>query len=171
MDDATGRCALESRLRIQGHPIQPMLVTLPYGLFACAAIFDLADVTTGLGLLGEVGYWTAIAGLFSAALAVVAGMVDLWDVPTGPMRRTAIGFHLAYLAMAGLFVLTCLIRAGSPDRGATGGILAAELLALAVGGYGVALGARLGRSFDHAPVELSARDALDGPTQPLRRPV
>ncbi|MFX0592684.1 DUF2231 domain-containing protein [Melissospora conviva] len=162
---------MESRLRIQGHPIQPMLVMLPYGLFACATIFDLAAVTTGLGLLGEVGYWTTIAALFAAALAVVAGMVDLWDVPTGPTRRTAIGFHLAYLAMAGLFVLTCLIRAGSPDRGATGGILAAELLALAVGGYGVALGARLGRSFDHARREFAARDAFDGPAQPLRRPV
>lgn len=76
---------MESRLRVQGHPIQPMLVTFPFGLFVSAVLFDLADVAGGPAFLGEVGYWTAVAALVAAALAGVAGMVDLWDVrPAGP---------------------------------------------------------------------------------------
>ncbi|MEU5940115.1 hypothetical protein ABZ807_13160 [Micromonospora sp. NPDC047548] len=31
---------MESRLRVQGHPIQPMLVTFPFGLFVSAAVFN-----------------------------------------------------------------------------------------------------------------------------------
>ncbi|MFE9959915.1 DUF2231 domain-containing protein [Micromonospora sp. NPDC005299] len=139
---------MESRLRVQGHPIQPMLVTFPFGLFVSAAVFDLADVAGGPAFLGEVGYWTAVAALVAAALTTVAGMVDLWDVRADRTRRTAITFNLVNAAMAALFLLTCLIRAQAPQRGATGVEVVTELLALAVGSVGVWLGARLMRQFD-----------------------
>ncbi|WP_309233972.1 DUF2231 domain-containing protein [Micromonospora sp. ATA51] len=76
---------MESRLRVQGHPIQPMLVTFAFGLFVSAAVFDLADVAGGPAFLGEVGYWSAVAALVAAALTTVAG----WSTcgtsgPTGP---------------------------------------------------------------------------------------
>ncbi|MEV5694677.1 DUF2231 domain-containing protein [Micromonospora globbae] len=154
---------MQSRLRVQGHPIQPMLVTFPYGLFVSAGIFDLADVIGGPAFLGEVGYWTAVAALVSAALTAVAGMVDLWDVPGDRTRATAIAFNLVNLATAGLFLLACLIRADSPQRGASVALLAVEVLALAVGGVGVRLGARLVRRFDAGrAAETTSLDALDG---------
>ncbi|MEU8262272.1 DUF2231 domain-containing protein [Micromonospora sp. NPDC048999] len=139
---------MESRLRVQGQPIQPMLVTFPFGLFVSAAVFDLADVAGGPAFLGEVGYWSAVAALVAAALATVAGMVDLWDVRPDRTRRTAVTCSLVNAAMAALFLLTCLARAQAPQRGATGLELATELLALAVGSVGVWLGARLMRQFD-----------------------
>ncbi len=139
---------MQSRLRVQGHPIQPMLVTFPYGLFVCAAIFDLADVAGGPVFFGEVGYWTAVAALVAAALTAVAGMVDLWDVPPDNTRRTAITFNLVNAGMSGLFLLSCLVRADAPHRGAAPALLLLELLALAVGGVGVRLGARLIHHFD-----------------------
>ncbi|MCW3818063.1 DUF2231 domain-containing protein [Micromonospora sp. DR5-3] len=139
---------MESRLRVQGHPIQPMLVTFPFGLFVSAAVLDLADVAGGPAFLGEVGYWTAVAALVAAALAAVAGLVDLWDARADRTRRTAVTVNLVNAAMAALFLLTCLMRADAPERGATGVELATELLALAVGSVGVWLGARLVRQFD-----------------------
>ncbi|SBT39663.1 DUF2231 domain-containing protein [Micromonospora auratinigra] len=165
---------MESRLRVQGHPIQPMLVTFPFGLFVSAAVFDLADVAGGPAFLGEVGYWTAVAALVAAGLAAVAGMVDLWDVRAGRTRRTAVTFNLVNAAMAGLFLLTCLIRAHAPQRGATGGQLATELLALAVGSVGVWLGAKLMRQFDRSrPAEPSAFESfgdIPGATVEIVRP-
>lgn len=164
---------MESRLRVQGHPIQPMLVTFPFGLFVSAAVFDLADVAGGPAFLGEVGYWSAVAALVAAALAAVAGMVDLWDVRAGRTRRTAVTFNLVNAAMAGLFLLTCLIRAHSPQRGATAVLLVTELVALAVGGVGVWLGARLMRQFDRGRAEPSGFEALGtvtGSTVEIVRP-
>ncbi|MBY8874643.1 DUF2231 domain-containing protein [Micromonospora sp. PLK6-60] len=162
---------MESRLRVQGHPIQPMLVTFPYGLFACATLFDLAHVVGGPAFLGEVGYWTAIAALVAAGLAAVAGMIDLWDVRAGRTRRTAVTFNLVNTAVAGLFLISCLIRADSPQRGASGVLLVVELLALAVGGVGVALGARLMRQFDRREPSVGALRDLTGPTtEIIRRP-
>ncbi|RKN15368.1 DUF2231 domain-containing protein [Micromonospora musae] len=155
---------MQSRLRVQGHPIQPMLVTFPYGLFATAVIFDLADVLGGPAFLGEVGYWSAVAALVAAALAAVAGMVDLWDVPGDRTRRTAIAFNLVNLAMAGLFLLVCLIRADAPQNGASPVLLATELVALGVGAVGVRLGARLVRRFDEGRAEATTFDALGAVT-------
>ncbi|GAB2954410.1 hypothetical protein GCM10027280_48510 [Micromonospora polyrhachis] len=167
---------MESRLRVQGHPIQPMLVTVPFGLFVCATVFDLTDLLGGPGILGEVGYWTVVAALVSAALAVAAGMVDLWDVPADRTRRTVVMFNLANAVMAVLFVFVCLARAGGPDRGASGGLLAVELLGLAIGAVGVRLGAVLVQRFDRHPGEAPTFDALgsaagvgvEGPAHPTR---
>lgn len=151
-----------SRLRVQGHPIQPLLVTLPVGLFACATLFDLADVGVGPELFGEVGYWTAVAALVAAALTGVAGMIDLWDVPAGHLRRTAVTFNLANVAMAAVFVLVCLTRADAPEQGATWVHLLADLFGLAIGGVGVRLGARLGRQFERRGAEARAFDPFSG---------
>ncbi|MEH1016029.1 DUF2231 domain-containing protein [Micromonospora sp. CPCC 206060] len=151
---------MESRLRVQGHPIQPMLVTFPFGLFVCAAVFDLADVIGGPAFLGQVGYWTAVAALVAAALAGIAGMVDLWDARPGPTRRTAILFNLANVLMAVLFVLVSLIRAQAPEQGATGGMVAVEVVALGVGAVGVWLGTRLVQQFDARRTEPTSLDAL-----------
>lgn len=160
---------MESRLRVQGQPIQPMLVTFPFGLFVSAAVFDLADVAGGPAFLGEVGYWSAVAALVAAALAAVAGMVDLWDVRADRTRRTAVTCSLVNAAMAALFLLTCLVRAQAPQRGATGAELATELIALAVGSVGVWLGARLMRQFDGGPApEPAGPGALaDVPTSTM----
>ncbi|GIJ12985.1 DUF2231 domain-containing protein [Micromonospora andamanensis] len=164
---------MQSRLRVQGHPIQPMLVTFPYGLFVCAVIFDLADVVGGPVFLGEVGYWTAVAALVAAALTAIAGMVDLWDVPPDRTRRTAISFNVVNAGMAGLFLLSCLIRADATNRGAGPALLVVELLALGVGGVGVHLGARLMRHFEGSRPEAASVEivrGLDAPTVEVVRP-
>lgn len=134
---------MDTRLRISGHPIQPVLVTFPVGLFACAVLFDVARLFGAPAMMGELGYWTAVAGLVAAALTVVAGLVDLWDVPAGPARRPMVTFTLVIVAMAGVFLLVSLMRAATPERAASGGMVVVEVLALAVGGLAVRLGARL----------------------------
>lgn len=164
---------MQSRLKVHGHPIQPMLVTFPFGLFVCATLFDLFHLAGGLAFLGEVGYWTAVAALVAAALAGMAGMVDLWDVSAGPTRRTAISFNLANLVMAAMFVVTCLVRADAPQRGASGPLVTTELIALGVGAFGVWLGTHLVRRFERDRVESGSLDtlgAVSGPTVELAVP-
>ncbi|MFY1692464.1 DUF2231 domain-containing protein [Plantactinospora sp. WMMB782] len=154
---------MQSRLRVHGHPIQPMLVTFPFGLFVCATVFDLADVLGGPVFLGLVGYWTTVAALVAAGLATAAGMVDLWDVPGDPTRRTAVIFNLLNGAVAVLFVFACLIRSGLPDHGATVGLLVVEVLGLLLGAAGVRLGASLVRQFDQGRGEPTTFDGFGPP--------
>lgn len=154
---------MQSRLRVRGHPIQPLLVTFPFGLFACAVLFDLARLVGGPALLGEVGYWTVVAALTAAVLTAVAGLVDLWDVPQGRVRRTALTFNLINIGVAASFVVVCLVRAGHPERSATGALAVVEVVALAVGAAGIRLGAVLIRQFDEGRTEDTTFEALGSP--------
>ena len=138
---------MDTRLRISGHPIQPVLMTFPVGLFVCAVVFDVGRLVGAPAIVGEVGYWTAVAGLVATALTMVAGMVDLWDVPAGPTRRDVITFNAVNASMAGIFLVVCLMRAGSGQPLASVPMVVMEGLALAIGGLGIWLGAGLMRRF------------------------
>lgn len=139
---------MDTRLRISGHPIQPVLMTFPVGLFVCAVVFDVGRLVGAPDIVGEVGYWTAVAGLVGTALTMVAGLIDIWDVPDGPVRRDVITFNAVNAAMAGIFLIVCLMRAGSGHPLASIPMVIVEIMGLGVGVLGIWLGAGLMRRFD-----------------------
>jgi uncharacterized membrane protein len=59
-----------------GHPLHPILVTLPIGLFAATLLFDLVYWRTGTDTWATGAFWLLGAGLIAAALAAVAGLTD-----------------------------------------------------------------------------------------------
>ena len=127
---------MESRLRIAGQAVQPILVTFPLGLFVMAGIFDFADLSGGPSILGSLGYWNVVAGLIAGALAVVAGAVDLAFVRRPVARRIGVLRVLLNMATLILFAVILMLRVSSPGRQAGVGVFLVELLALAVGGFG-----------------------------------
>ncbi|MFC7549934.1 DUF2231 domain-containing protein [Plantactinospora sp. GCM10030261] len=152
---------MESRLRVQGHSIQPMLATFPFGLFACATVFDISVVAGAPALLGRVGYWTALAGLLATALTVLAGMVELWDTGDGVARRAALAGTLTGVGAAGLFTVVCLIRAGAGEPlSPTGGLVVVEVVALVVAAVGIVRTGRSVRRVDRGPRERAGFEAF-----------
>lgn len=154
---------MDGRLRVCGHWIQPMLVPLPVGLFAWATVFDIADLSGAPALVGTLGYWTAVAGLTAAAVVTAVGMVDLWDVPRCPTRQTVLRVHGITVVAALLVVLSCLIRAQVADRGAAGGVVVVQLVAVALGASAVRLGMRLARRAEPARTEATTFDVFGSP--------
>ncbi|MFC0526720.1 DUF2231 domain-containing protein [Phytohabitans kaempferiae] len=150
---------MQTRLNISGHPVHPLMMTLPLGLIVVAVLFDFGALL-GLGFLGQVGYWTLVAGLFAAILAVGAGLVDLWDVPAGAGKRRVVAYELVNLGMVALFAIVCLARVDNQAGAPTAGIFLVELVALAAGGYGAWLGASMVRDF-----RIGAEPADDLPTE------
>jgi uncharacterized membrane protein len=148
---------METRLKISGHPVHPLMMTLPLALLVCAVLFDLGALAGGQAFLGQVGYWTVVAGLLAAVLATGAGIIDLWDVPGDAGKRRAVTYQLVNLGMVALFAIVCMVRVDTQDRPPTGGVFAVELLALAAGGVGAWLGATMVRQF-HIGAETDADD-------------
>lgn len=68
---------MESRAKLLGHPIHPMLVVFPLGLFATSVIFDVIHLVTDNPELSLVSYWMilsgVIGGLVAAPLALSTG--------------------------------------------------------------------------------------------------
>jgi uncharacterized membrane protein len=95
---------------IAGHPIHPMLVAIPIGLWIFSLVCDLAPL---FGASGEpwatVAVYTMAGGIAGALLAAVPGLIDLLSLPS-PIRRTAL-LHMAInLGVVALYAANLWLR-------------------------------------------------------------
>ena len=67
---------MESRAKLLGHPIHPMLIVLPLGLFIGAVVFDAMYLWRGNPTFAAIGYWNIAGGIIGGLLAAVFGLVD-----------------------------------------------------------------------------------------------
>ena len=111
-----------------GHPLHPVLVQVPLGAFASAAVLDLVggdDAEEGADLL-------ALTGLLSALPAALAGAND-WAAANPQEQRSGLVHALANTVGLGCWVASLLARrSGARGRGQALGL--AGLAAMAVGG-------------------------------------
>ncbi|MER5458836.1 DUF2231 domain-containing protein [Micromonospora sp. NPDC002389] len=168
---------MESRLKILGHPVHPMLVMFPVALLVTAVLFDLIDTLGGPRFLGEVAYWNITVGLVGGLLAAVAGAFDLLAIPAGTRaKRVGITHAVANLAVILLFAAVWVVRLNADSRAAGGALIAIEVVALGILGVSAWLGGelvdRLGVGVDrdaHLDAPSSLRSAPAGqPTGGLR---
>src|SRR4051812_33198222 len=52
---AAARSVMESKVKLLGHPVHPMLIVLPLGLFIAAVVFDALCLWRGNPTFGLVG--------------------------------------------------------------------------------------------------------------------
>jgi uncharacterized membrane protein len=107
---------MESKARILGHAIHPMLIVFPLGLLATAVIFDLIYLFTDRsGLAVAAGYMIA-AGIVGGLLAAVFGLVDWLAVPAGTRAKRVGAWHaIGNVAVVALFAISWLLRVGGTD--------------------------------------------------------
>src|SRR5690349_7464650 len=105
---------------IAGHPIHPMLVPLPIGLWVFSFVCDLIFVFgSGAPAWSTVALYTMAGGIVGALLAAVFGFVDLLSLPPEP-RRTALVHMALNLTIVVLFVINFWLRLRAPDHNPDG---------------------------------------------------
>ena len=135
---------MESRLRVSGQAVQPVLVMFPLGLFAMAVFFDLGNVLGGPDILGALAYWNIVAGLIGGVLAALAAAIDLMFIRNGTRaKRSGVLLALINMGVLILFAVILMLRMRHPDRMAGGGVVAVELLALVAADFGAWYGGEL----------------------------
>jgi uncharacterized membrane protein len=72
---------------VMGHPMHPILITLPIGLFVAVFLFDLVFWQNGDQAFATGALWLLGAGLIAAALAATTGLIDF----LGDRRIRALG--------------------------------------------------------------------------------
>src|SRR5690242_20752788 len=98
---------MESRLRIAGQAVHPVLVMFPLGLFAIAVFFDIGNLLGGPDMLGALAYWNIVAGLIGGILVALANAVDLVFVRNGT-RAKRLGVLISLVNM-GVLILFAVI--------------------------------------------------------------
>jgi uncharacterized membrane protein len=84
---------MESRVKILGHPIHPMLIVLPLGLLIMAVVFDILQLITGNTTFSVVAYWNIVGGLITGLLAAVFGFLDWLAIPAKTRAKSIGAFH------------------------------------------------------------------------------
>lgn len=67
---------VESTAAIARHPLHPMLVPLPIAAFIFALVTDLAWLRTGRDFWAEASSWLLLAGVLTAIVATIPGIID-----------------------------------------------------------------------------------------------
>jgi uncharacterized membrane protein len=103
---------MKSSARIGSHPIHPMLIPLPLGLWTASVIFNLLGGATNLYDLHTVAYYMALAGCLGAVLAAIPGIIDLFStIPSGTKARSIGTTHgLLNMLALGLFLWSLWLR-------------------------------------------------------------
>jgi uncharacterized membrane protein len=127
---------VETRIKVLGHPVHPMLIVLPLALLSTAAVFDVLYVVTGNADLATFAYWAVLVGIIGGLLAAIFGAIDWMAIPKEMRARRIGGLHGAgNVAVVLLFGVSWLARGGS------GPYLPATLpMLLAVAAVVIALG-------------------------------
>jgi uncharacterized membrane protein len=93
---------MESRLKVLGHPLHPVLIVFPLGLLVTSILFDIIHLISGNGYFSEIAFWMLSAGLIGGLIAGAAGLVDYTAIPAGTRAQTIGKYH----AIGNIFVLT-----------------------------------------------------------------
>jgi uncharacterized membrane protein len=101
---------MHSKAQIGGHPIHPMLVALPIGMFVGTVGALLAHLATGDTFYYRAAMIANIAGVAGALLAAIPGAIDLFHLPRGSQARaTGVKHASVALLTVGLFSISAAI--------------------------------------------------------------
>lgn len=78
---------MESRAKLLGHPIHPMLIVLPLGLLISAVVFDSLYLWRGSATFAAVAYWNIAGAIIGGLLAAVFGFIDWMAIPGGTRAK------------------------------------------------------------------------------------
>src|SRR5262245_14798682 len=125
-----------STANLMGHPLHPILITLPIGLFAATLLFDIVyAINGGPAAFATGARWLLGFGLLAAAAAAVAGLIDF--LGDGRIRNISDAWHHAIgnvlLVLVQLFNFYWRYRYGAAGVLPVG--IALSLIAVAIMGY------------------------------------
>lgn len=102
---------MQTPANIAKHPIHPMLVTIPIGLWVFSLVCDLVFVFgRGNESWNIVAYYTMAGGVVGALIAAVPGFIDMLSLHEG-LKRTALTHMGINLGVVALYVVNLWLRA------------------------------------------------------------
>ncbi len=165
---------MESKVKLLGHPVHPMLIVLPLGLFITAVVFDLLSLFIDSEFLSIVAYYNIIVGIIGGLLAAVFGLIDWLAIPGGTRAKRIGLFHGAgNVVVVVFFFISWLLRRGEPNFEPSTFALILSLLGLGLGTVTAWLGGELVYRLDVAVdrgANLNAPSSLSGPADGRKTP-
>jgi uncharacterized membrane protein len=118
--------------QIAGHPIHPMLVTLPIGMWVFSIVADFIALRSGAAQTWHAAaLYTMVGGIIGALAAAVPGLIDLMSLKDPAIKNTAIKHMGLNLTIVALYVINAWTRVNgsvSPNTSLLLSIIAIAML-------------------------------------------
>ncbi|MGH7314850.1 MAG: DUF2231 domain-containing protein [Candidatus Rokuibacteriota bacterium] len=118
------------------HPIHPMLVGIPIGLWVFAMVADLVHLFGwGSAVWKVVALYAIGGGIVAALIAAVPGFIDFASISDRRVAKVALTHMVVNLVVVGLFALSFWLRLISPLGGAPVAVSGVGIVLLGLGGW------------------------------------
>lgn len=124
---------MESHVKVLGHPLHPILVSFPIGLFGTAFVFDLLRIFTNDSTWALVSFYLLGAGIVFGMVAAVAGWLDWAHITPGTRAKRLGVIHAGInIVVMALVAASWLLRRETPgDPGTAAFLLSFAAIGLA----------------------------------------
>ena len=126
---------MASKASIAGHPIHPMLVGIPIGLFVFALVADLAGMVSGASAWSTVAFYCIGGGIVGALLAAPFGLIDLLSIRDERAKKIGIMHMVINLGVVALFAINFILRWQGATNAAPFLLTVVAVLLLLVSGW------------------------------------
>ena len=107
---------MESRVKLLGHPVHPMLIVFPLGLLATAVVFDILYLILNNRLFPTASFYMIAAGVIGGLLAAIFGFIDWAGLPANSRaKRIGLWHGLGNFVIVLLFIGSWLLRRDNVD--------------------------------------------------------
>lgn len=117
---------------IAKHPLHPMLIPLPIGMWIFSLASDVILLATAGTVWSTVAYYSMAGGVIGALVAALPGLVDLLTMNPSYVRRLGIWHMGINLLVVGLYVANLLWRRGG-ESGVAGPFILSLVAVLLLG--------------------------------------
>jgi len=108
---------MESRAKLFGHAVHPILIVFPLGLLGTSVVFDIIYLVWGSGLMAQVAFWMMTAGIIGGLLAAPFGFIDWMAIPNGTRAKTIGAAHgITNVVVLLFFVASWGMRSDLPEQ-------------------------------------------------------
>jgi uncharacterized membrane protein len=127
---------MRSRASIANHPLHPLLVPIPIGLWVFSLVADVVARSGGGPLWPEMAFWAILCGLVGAVVAAPFGLADFVGYTDPVIRRLGTAhMTLNALLVLGYAVNLALRTRMPPDAAAPLWLNVASIAVLLVSGW------------------------------------
>lgn len=152
---------MESRAKLFGHAIHPVMIVFPLGLLATGVIFDVVHLIWGNPTFATVAFWMIAAGIIGGFLAAIFGLIDWLAIPSGTRAKSVGLYHAVGNVVALLFFIgSWWLRRDAPQNPE----MSASILSLAGLGFALVGGWLGGELVERLGVGVDDGANLDAPS-------
>lgn len=108
---------MESKTKILGHPVHPMLVVFPLGLLLTSLIFDAIHAKTKKREAATIAHAMIGAGVVGGLMAAIPGIIDWLAIPSRTRAKQIGAVHgVGNVLVLALYALSWLQRRDDPEN-------------------------------------------------------